>query len=442
MPSSTKNKSYAKKLTSTFKENAFIKNATILLSGTFLSQILPLVFSPLITRLYSPEQFGTFGVITSIFTIIVTIASGRYEMAIILPKMKRKAVELAYSGMLFAVLISLLCFVSFLFLKENIAHYFNIFDPKEINLFLTIPFFVLCMGLYNPINYWMVREKKFKSISTGKMVQTTGIVCFTVIMGLAGYTSGLLVGYLIAWIIYVIFSFFQANQEKFFTVKLSLARIIDTAKNYKDFPLYNSLSAILIAISQTVSVFFIQKYFTKEDTGHFFQCRQYVLVPLSLLTIAISQVFIEEIGAKVRQKQSVLKFIKKMFGISVLIGTIIILVVLLIAPDVFQIFFGSEWRISGVYLQVLIFSYVIQSIVVPFGNILNLLNKSKHTLIFPVIYFISLLTYLKFAPNDVFYFIIGLTILEVTVYGIYFLISYRLLKGFEKNTRLPLLDAI
>lgn len=184
-------------------------------------------------------------------------------------------------------------------------------------------------------------------------------------------------------------------------------------------------------IAQTISTFYIQNHFSHEDTGYFSQCRQYVLAPLSLIVIAISQSFMQDVGLKIHKKISVISFVKKLFLISLLIGFLMTIVVFWLAPDLFRVFFGEQWMMSGVFLQILIFSYVVQSIVIPFGNMIHLLNKARHTLIFPIIYFSSLMIYFYYAPTQIMSFLIGLTIIECSVYMFYFGLSYYLLRKFE-----------
>jgi O-antigen/teichoic acid export membrane protein len=377
--------------------NKFVKNTVTLVSGNFLAQIIPFLLAPIITRLYSPEQFGTFGIIVSIVTILVVIINGRYEMAIMLPKMERKAVELCHMGYMIngasSIFIGLIIFIFYDFFTST----FRLNEEDGVLLF-TIPLFTLVMGSYNNLNYWLLRIKKFELLSVGKIIQFLCIVLFTILFGYLGNIHGLIYGYLIAWAIYSALTHYQSIKPGFFSYRVHFERIFNTAKEYKDFPLFNSISALLIVLGQTISTFYIQKHFSAEDTGFFSQCRQYVLAPLSLIVIAISQSFMQDVGLKIRQKVSVLSFVKKLFMVSIGIGIVMVVMVLWLAPDLFRIFFGEQWETSGIFLQILIFSYVVQSIVIPFGSIIHLLNKTRHTLIFPIIYFLSLILYFIFAP--------------------------------------------
>ena len=64
------------------------KNIATLVTGTMIAQAIPIAISPILTRLYTPAEFGSFALYMSIVSILVVIATARYELAIVLPKKK------------------------------------------------------------------------------------------------------------------------------------------------------------------------------------------------------------------------------------------------------------------------------------------------------------------------------------------------------------------
>lgn len=63
----------------------FAKNVITLMTGTTIAQAIPIAISPILTRIYAPEDFGVFALYMAIASIFAVIATGRYEMAIMLP---------------------------------------------------------------------------------------------------------------------------------------------------------------------------------------------------------------------------------------------------------------------------------------------------------------------------------------------------------------------
>lgn len=165
------------------------------------------------------------------------IANGRYEMAVMLPKMDRKAVELCHAGYSINITLSVFLMLFIMLFKTSVMGWFNL-PASDVPLLYTIPVFALVMGSYNPLNYWFIRVKRFDLLSVGKIIQFVFIVLLTILFGYWGHIHGLIYGYLLAWILYTLFTAIQAQKVGFFNYKFHIDRIIDTARQYKDFPLF------------------------------------------------------------------------------------------------------------------------------------------------------------------------------------------------------------
>lgn len=67
-------------------QSEFSRNVLTLMTGTSIAQAIPLAISPILTRIYTPEDFGIFALYMSVASMIAVTATGRYELAIMLPK--------------------------------------------------------------------------------------------------------------------------------------------------------------------------------------------------------------------------------------------------------------------------------------------------------------------------------------------------------------------
>ena len=91
------------------------KSVLTLIGGTTIAQALNFIFSPITTRLFSPEVFGDLSVFTSITGIIGIIICLRYELAIVLPQDDDEGFSLLKLCLIFATIISILAGIIFLF---------------------------------------------------------------------------------------------------------------------------------------------------------------------------------------------------------------------------------------------------------------------------------------------------------------------------------------
>src|SRR5690606_30247208 len=139
------------------------KNILTLFSGNVLAQVVPFLFAPWIARIYSPEELGIFAIIFSSITVLATIANGRYEMAIVIPKEDKQVFSLVFLCIIIAGILCLLSFPITLFLNEEISVLIK--NPQVKDPLYLIPIIVFLIGVYNPLKYYLTREGKFKMLS-------------------------------------------------------------------------------------------------------------------------------------------------------------------------------------------------------------------------------------------------------------------------------------
>ena len=76
------------------EQRPFLRNVSIMLTGTASGQLVSILLSPILTRLYSPQQFGVLSVYIAVVSILAVIASLRYELTIPLASSDDDAINL------------------------------------------------------------------------------------------------------------------------------------------------------------------------------------------------------------------------------------------------------------------------------------------------------------------------------------------------------------
>src|SRR5664280_2838329 len=82
-----------------------LKNTSILISGTALAQLIPILLQPILRRYYTPDIFGAYSVYFSIVGILAIVSSFKYELAIILPRTDKEAANIFFLSALILSLI-------------------------------------------------------------------------------------------------------------------------------------------------------------------------------------------------------------------------------------------------------------------------------------------------------------------------------------------------
>ena len=132
-------------------KSEFSQNVLTLMTGSTLSQAIPNAVSPILTRIYKPEDFGLYAVYIAIITILGTVVSGRYELAIMLPKKDEDAINIFALGLLITVLMTAFTTILVITFNEYIA---NLLNNQELKYWLYIvPASIFLMGCHNILIY-------------------------------------------------------------------------------------------------------------------------------------------------------------------------------------------------------------------------------------------------------------------------------------------------
>lgn len=405
---------------------SFIK----LFSWTVAAQLITFSLAPIIARIYNPEQFGEFGVVLSIISTISVVLNGRYEMAITLPQKNRDAINLIAGCFLIGTVISVIVFLI------TISNSQFLLDLSELKIawyyLLLIPLVLIFQSIQKPLNYWLIRNREFSKAGTNKIFQAIGFNIIALLLGWLGYTSGLLIAFLAGWVCMAVATYIQSYKTGFRIFSVKFAELREQLLTYKKFPINNAIPALITAFASILGILIVNKYYNLEEAGFYYNTRLYILTPISIITMTLSNVYLERMSALYKNKEKIMPEVKRLAKVLFPLSLLGVVIILLIGPDLFSLVFGSNWEQAGVYSQIVIFGFATQFFVTPFANILFAVNKTNYTIYFPIAYILlmSSLFFLKDLPINSF---LGfLSLFEVIAYSIFFLIILKAVINHDK----------
>lgn len=338
----------------TIRNNTFVKNVATLITGTAISQAILFIFTPILTRIYSPEEFGLFAIYVAIVAIIGTVTSLKYEMAIMLPKDDFDAQALFFLSIVLTFIISIVTLIGVVVLTLFFSEFGFV---QKIDSFIWIlPPGVLFLGLFQVFFSFSSRNKFFSTISIGRVGQSSASVAFQVGMKMAfAFSRGLIIGNLIgSFISFSILLFKNLKEGKFQINEVSLLRIRHNASVYKDFPKYQSFTSLINALSQNLPVILFTALYAPEIAGFYALTQRVLAAPSALISESTRQVYYQKASELYSEGKSIKRiFTKTTIGL-VKVAILPYLAIGIFAPFIFSLFFGKEWETSGVYAQLLI----------------------------------------------------------------------------------------
>lgn len=326
-----------------------VKNFTKLLSANIIAQIIGLVVYPILTRIYSPEDFGLLNLFLSISGILVILSTAEYYNAIVLPKEGKKAISIVQVCLLLLILITILTTISIGFSKQ-IASLFN--TPKLAEYYWMMPIIVFTLGLWNILNYWYIRNTQYNNISSylvaNSILSSIGKICF----GQAGILSGgMIYSIVIAPIISLSFNLFHIKNKLKLFFTLSYKEIIKEAKTYKFFPTYSLPRSFINIFAGQLPVLLLTPIFGSHHVGLWGMALLLGFTPINVITRSIYQVLYQHISNRVNQQLPISYFFKRFTFYVLGIGIPCFAILYWILPDLTTFLLGDDWEMTSTYLH-------------------------------------------------------------------------------------------
>jgi len=355
------------------------------MTGTTIAQAIPLAISPILTRIYTPEDFGVFALFLALTGLFSSVASGRYDLAIMLPKKDEDAINIFALGIIIITLLSLFLLSLVLLLNEYIT---MLLHNEAIGFWLYfVPIAVFFTGLFNLLSYFNNRKKNYKDIANATIIKSIMLAMVQLSIGFVKEgATGLISGQIVASLFANLRLLRNILKDKFLISKISKIEIISLAKYYKDFPKYQAPHAMLNTFSSYVPIYMFTPFFGLTVVGLYSLSTRIVFTPMMILAGASAKVYNQKLTQLYHEDGDVYGFTVRL--LKSLLKKIILpfLIIVIFAPDIFGFIFGENWREAGVYTQILSpwLWMVFFSATISF--VPSLLNMQKRALLLEIIY--------------------------------------------------------
>ncbi|MBS4072741.1 MAG: oligosaccharide flippase family protein [Algoriphagus sp.] len=333
--------------------------------GSFLTQLLTVLVSPLNTRLYEPESFAILALFTAVTSTISPAVSGRFDIAILISKNEPQSNQFLALSIYFATIVSLSLFLFQLIFGEYLKPF--IANDLPVLYWYLIPLAVLIIGITNAIKYKYNWSSNYSIINRINILQTSGGTISSLLFGLLSSNKhGMVLSFIINIMIGFIYSFKSTKNEIRAIIDSKYSDLKKIAKTYSDFPIYNAPSTILENLSTTIPVYFIANSFGLQTLGFYSLFVRIVGVPLAFVSGAVSQVHNRKIVELIQQKSDAKMYLIKLTLILFGLACIPVSLYYLVGNRIVSVLFGSNWDMTGkmieIMLPAIVFKFVSSSV--------------------------------------------------------------------------------
>jgi O-antigen/teichoic acid export membrane protein len=348
----------------------------VIAGATVAGQALTLLLSPVLSRMYSPADFGLYGVFLSLVTILNVVGTLRYELAIPLADDEVSAVNLLVVGLIAnASIIGLLALCVPVF-SEPLAAWIG--TPELADYLWLLPLTLLATGVYYLLTYWAIRNRRYNVLARRNIYYSLGQAVTTTGLGLLGFRPvGLLLGTFAGHMTGALaVARSLVTRERALFAQVSTRRMILVARRYVRFPLLSSWSGFVNSAGTVVPLLLLSKYFGPTVTGWFVLTTRVVGAPSAFVGEAVAHVYLGELAMRARlDPRALRRLFVTSFRRLLAVGTAAIIVISAPAPLWFPVVFGDRWREAGRYALCLIPLYIAQFVATPLASTLAIFER-------------------------------------------------------------------
>lgn len=362
----------------------FISNVLKLLSGTVIAQIIGIILIPIITRLYSPGDYGIFQLFLSISSILAIISCYSYQLSIMLPKEDEDSVNIVSLCIILVTLNSFFFGIIIFFFSDWIGELLN--APMLSQYLLLMPFFLFFNGFNQVMNYWLSRKLRYVIIAASQVTNSVSGKVLQVTSGIVFSPSpfGLITGILAGCIISSTVMLKGISLDFFLLHNINVQKIKEMALRYKKFPLITSFSSIINEMSRQLPSFFLIYFFCSQVVGFYSIAYQLISLPSSLVGAAIGQAFFQRACKEKNDKGTIKSLVQDVHKKLIKIYIFPLVLLYFIADELINVFLGGIWSGSGIYVMILIPWIFLMFISSPLTYIFSVLEKQGVNLFFDI----------------------------------------------------------
>jgi len=325
----------------------FLRKILTLSSGIAISQGVLFLFTPVLSRIYTPADFGLFGILVALASILAVGSNGRYFLAIVQPDTDEEAsavlgLALAATG-IFAVLVAL----ALAFAHPLAASILN--NSGFADWWWWVPIATALAGWFDAVNYWHIRRQRYGLVSRVQPVRAAVLVSGQAGLGALGAGfSGLAWGRLAADATLLLGLLRDLHGDlRTLTGWRRLSSWLSMARRFRTFPLYSAPQGWLSAVAQYLPVLVLAVLLDDVVVGVFLMTHRILATPNQFLGKALRQVFYQQLHQGPRLHDEDRKFwwqTTRSVFLWALVPTVAIVV---FGPPLFTLALGDQWTLAG-----------------------------------------------------------------------------------------------
>ncbi|EPI00979.1 polysaccharide biosynthesis protein [Enterococcus faecalis 13-SD-W-01] len=393
--------------------------------GSILAQVVIILVSPLTTRIYTPEQLGNYTLIISIVSLVLPVSNLKINTLIITDKNKREIA--VYVSLIIGLLVSMVTFLFSLFYLKG---------THEI-IWSFLLFAILFFNSLNNVGVSLSNsDSNYNLIGKFNLIKSVIQNFFLIIFGLFSFdVIGMLFSQLIGSFTGTFTMFRASNFRLSFSSIPNVKTTVKFVRENIGLIIYSAPAHFVNSLSYNILNFFINSLFGASIFGFYSLAFRILGMPLTVISQNFSKVFFKDAAEEWNSKGKFTASLRKHTIILVTISVMFLFGAIFLGPMLFEIVFGSAWKTTGTYVQILAPMFAIRLIVSSLTPAFLIAKKQNIELLFQSSFlFLAIISYIltKLLNLEIISFLILVSSIYVLIYCFGYYKIYRFSKGDKK----------
>jgi lipopolysaccharide exporter len=331
----------------------FISHVFTLITGNGVAQVITVVGTLLLARLFAPDAFGSFALFLTVVSFLSVLGGARYELAIMLPETDVEAANILLLAVISLFGISVISLLLVALFHSAVA---KLLGDARLGLWLWgAPIALFVNALYSVLGVWYGRMKRFQKLATARVCQALGIILgqlalLSIHSGGFALVGGWVLGQTFGASVLLVQLFYYDG--KFLLQARDWTVVGESMRKYKNFPIYKApYSFVSNASSQMVFVI-LRLFASLNIVGLYSMAARAVYLPVTLITSSMNDVFYEKAATELKHGR-LENFVTRLLRIQVVLAAPWLVLTAFDAKLVFGFILGPKWVPAASYAAVL-----------------------------------------------------------------------------------------
>ena len=339
-------------------------------SSASVAQVIPLAAAPLLTRLYTPAEFGIYAAVSTGVLIVSTVAGGRYDMAIVLADSASDAVLLVSVCMRIAAVscgLATGALIVALWLGPELR--------TGIGWWLAmVPAITLATTWSTALTQYALHHDDVRAVFAAGLLKAAVVVLIQLGLGLLGAGAvGLLTATGIAAVAGSLGLWGRYRADRWAGRNSNRRQV---ARRYARFPRSDVAASLLNSGATGIGVFGVAAVFSPAVVGWYSLATRVGTLPATTVGAAIGRVYYRQAAIRAAAGQPLRPYLRRTAILTAAASLPVFALLMLASPTAFALLFGQEWREAGAFVVAMVPLLWLRIVVSPVSS--TLLVTGRH----------------------------------------------------------------